>query len=250
MATAAGEEEIRKLQERLDAAEQARNAEAARAETLQMALFEAGIKARQAIDQCKRDAIEVAVEEAVREQYEAVSEIEEVMRRSVEQLSRDRAMLNGIQSSLVAMRDLAQDYDTAVSQSSAASASPGTPSAAQGGQGGSASGTGDMGAVLDKLLEDLKIRAARGDPTAQARAEAVNAAVIAVEVMSRISTVLLSPDVRAFLDEAPAESRDLPSGERDESPQRAAVEAESHEQPPLPPREGTSSQEQPDAADV
>ena len=51
--SAAQEEEIRQLHEQLATAQAEKAAEAARASALQVALFEAGMKARQAMDACK-----------------------------------------------------------------------------------------------------------------------------------------------------------------------------------------------------
>jgi hypothetical protein len=61
--SAAQEEEIRQLTAELEAATSARHAAEAKAEGLQAALFESHLKARAAVEQCRRDALEVAVEE-------------------------------------------------------------------------------------------------------------------------------------------------------------------------------------------
>jgi hypothetical protein len=108
--SAAQEEEIRQLHEQLAAAQAEKAAEAARASALQVALFEAGMKARQAMDACKRDAVEVAVEEAVRQHYVAMAEMEEMVNRSVGQISHDKALLLNLRGSLLALRSRAKSF--------------------------------------------------------------------------------------------------------------------------------------------
>jgi len=61
--SAAQEDEIRQLTAELEAATAARHEAESRAESLQAALFESHLKARAAIEQCRKDALEVAVEE-------------------------------------------------------------------------------------------------------------------------------------------------------------------------------------------
>ena len=61
--SAAQEEEVRQLTMLLEASESARRAAEAKAEGLQSALFESSLKCRAAVEQCRRDALEVAVEE-------------------------------------------------------------------------------------------------------------------------------------------------------------------------------------------
>lgn len=64
------EEEIQQLHKLLTSVAAERDTAVARAERLHIALFETSIKAKQAIEACKRDAVEVAVEEAVREHFQ------------------------------------------------------------------------------------------------------------------------------------------------------------------------------------
>ena len=114
--SAAQEEEIRQLHEQLATARAEKAAETARASALQVALFEAGMKARQAMDACKRDAVEVAVEEAVRQHYVSMAEMEEMVNRSVGQISRDKALLLTLRGSFLSLKSKAADYARALQQ--------------------------------------------------------------------------------------------------------------------------------------
>ena len=63
--TSAQEAEIHLLYKRLESAEARVAAAEARADGLQASLFEASLQTRRAVEACKRDAVAVAVEEAV-----------------------------------------------------------------------------------------------------------------------------------------------------------------------------------------
>ena len=108
--SAAQEEEIRRLAGLLQAAVTERNAAVLRADRLQVELFETRLKARQAIENCKRDAIEVAVEEAVREHLQNTSILDELTRRSVDQISTDKSMIMGVKSTLLELRSQSERH--------------------------------------------------------------------------------------------------------------------------------------------
>ena len=102
----AQEEEIRQLHERLKVVQAEKATESARAAALQVALFEASMKTRQVLDACKRDAVEVAVEEAVKHHYMARAEMDEL----VGNIAQDRTKLLSVQGSLLDLQARATKY--------------------------------------------------------------------------------------------------------------------------------------------
>ena len=104
----AQEEEIRQLHERLKVVQAEKATESARAAALQVALFEASMKTRQVLDACKRDAVEVAVEEAVKHHYMARAEMDEL----VGNIAQDRTKLLSVQGSLLDLQARATKYAT------------------------------------------------------------------------------------------------------------------------------------------
>lgn len=108
--SAAQEEEIERLYACLHTAMSERDVAKQLAEQLQVSLFESRLKARQAIEQCKKDAIEVATEEAIREHLDNVNSMDELLRRQVSAASADKSMMNTIRSSLYDLHSLSETF--------------------------------------------------------------------------------------------------------------------------------------------
>mmetsp|Transcript_78769 Transcript_78769/g.157459 ORF Transcript_78769/g.157459 Transcript_78769/m.157459 type:complete len:246 (+) Transcript_78769:82-819(+) len=185
----AQELEIQRLHRLLHTAQSERNEAVARAEELHVKLLEVKLKAKHAVEHCKRDAVEVATEEAVREHFYAMNDMDLMMKRNVAQVSEEKALLLRIKGSLVDLRELSNLYSESVARAALAQ-SPveldGTESVESDGH-----GIGD-GVADTALAAEVATRNA-----VCAEAYAAEAAA-ASQLVRNVCSVMMSPEMAYF----------------------------------------------------